>query len=241
MKKIIFLLVILGLFFTSCERYNNSNNHNDDYDYNDDDNDDDTTNCDFVNFYYCDGRQIPIGELSNDYIVIGIDTTYSDGQIQNFISTVNQLDQNYDYTIHKLGLYKFKEIPVKLNSSKSCEEITQIIADLEQNAIVAYVHYAMQTDNCSSPFMELMGNLCINSYSTSFLVNVFDKNNLTSLNQMIAQTNTELVTQNEFMPDWFELRATKNSKGDGLKMANFFHESGLFAHSEPEISKYPVE
>jgi hypothetical protein len=224
MKKIIFLVIVFSFFFASCEKEN-----------------DDTTNCNFVNFYYYGETQIPLGELSNDYIVIGIDTTYSDGQIRNFISTVNQLDQNYDYRIRKLGPYKFKVIPVKLNSSKSCEEITQIIADLEQNEIVAYVHYAMQTDICKDLLGEPMGNLCINGYRSSFLVNVFDKNNLTSLNQMIAQTNTELVKQNEFMLDWFELRATKNSKGDALKMANFFHESGLFAHSEPEISKYPVE
>jgi hypothetical protein len=64
---------------------------------------------------------------------------------------------------------------------------------------------------------------------------------LTDLSQMIAQTNTELVEQNQFMAKWFELRATKESDGDGLAMANFFYESGLFEHSEPGISKYPVE
>ena len=57
----------------------------------------------------------------------------------------------------------------------------------------------------------------------------------------ISETNTELVTQNEFMPKWFELRATKNSNGDALKMANYFYETGLFESAEPGISKYPVE
>lgn len=43
------------------------------------------------------------------------------------------------------------------------------------------------------------------------------------------------------MPKWFELRATKNSNGDALKMANHFYKTGLFESSEPGISKYPVE
>lgn len=64
---------------------------------------------------------------------------------------------------------------------------------------------------------------------------------MTDLNQKIAETNTELVKQNEFMPKWYELRATKNSKGDALKMANYFYETGFFECSEPGISLYPVE
>ena len=43
------------------------------------------------------------------------------------------------------------------------------------------------------------------------------------------------------MPKWFQLRATKTSNGDGLKMANDFYETGLFEYSEPGISTYPVE
>jgi hypothetical protein len=64
---------------------------------------------------------------------------------------------------------------------------------------------------------------------------------LTDLNKIIAETKTELVKQDEFMPNRFELRATKSSNGDALKMANYFYETGLFQCSEPGISKYPVE
>ena len=58
---------------------------------------------------------------------------------------------------------------------------------------------------------------------------------------MITETNTELVEQNEFMKKWFTLRATKNSNGDALKMANYFYETGLFESSEPDVTKYPVK
>ena len=80
----------------------------------------------------------------------------------------------------------------------------------------------MKTDNWENLIWEQIGNLCINSYGSNFYVKVFDENDLTNLKQKIAETNTELVKQNEFMPKWFELRATKNSNGDALKMANYF-------------------
>lgn len=197
--------------------------------------------CDFIDFKYFNGTQDYLGELSNDYILIGVDSIYNDIEIQDFISTINQIDQSYTNKIYSNEQYKFKEIPLKFNSSKTCEEITQIISDLEGNPIVAYAHYTLQTENCDNAIWEPIGSLCVNSYGSNFYVKVFDENDLTNLNQMIAETNTELVNQNDFILKWFELRATKNSNGDALAMANFFYESELFEHSEPGISKYPVE
>ena len=88
---------------------------------------------------------------------------------------------------------------------------------------------------------EPIGNLCINSYSSLFYVKVSDETDLTDLNNVITKTNTELVEQNEFMKNWVTIKATKSSKGDALKMANYFYETGLFESSEPDITKYPVE
>lgn len=228
MKKLIISLLLLCSFVIGCNK--------------DDELDPVQNSCDFINFKYYNGMQDFLGELSNDYILIAVDTIISDSEVQDFISINNVFDQNYDYTIHNnIGQYKFKEIPIKFNSSKSCEEITQIISELNQNTIIAYTHYTMQTDDCDNLIWEPIGNLCVNSYGSNFYVKVFDENNLTNLNQMITETNTELVKQNDFMPKWFELRATKNSNGDALAMANFFYDSELFEHSEPGISKYPVE
>lgn len=226
MKNLILTTMILALLFTNCKK---------------DDNQMLRCSCDFVDFKYYNGSQYNLGELQENYILIGVDTTYSDNQIQNFISSINHFDQNYSYTIHTSAQYKFKEIPLRLKSSKTCEQITQIISELEQNTIVAYAHFTMQTDDCQNEIWETIGNMCVNRYGSSFYVEVFDENNLTDLNQKISETNTELVEQDEFMPKWFELRATKNSKGDALKMANYFYETGLFEHSEPGISKYAVE
>jgi hypothetical protein len=198
-------------------------------------------NCGYIDFKYYNGTEDYLGELSNDYVLIACDTTYTDEEIRDFISTVNYFDQNYDYTIYTKSHYKYKEIPLKLSSSKTCEELTSMISDLQLNNIIAYAHYTIQTDNCENAIWETIGNLCVNSYSSVFYVKVFDETDLTDLNKVIAVTNTELVEQNEFMKRWFTLRATKNSKGDALKMANYFYETGLFEYSEPDITKYPVE
>ena len=197
--------------------------------------------CTYIGFKYYNGTEDYLGEMSNEFILIGIDTAVSYDEIQDYISRVDVIDQSYTYLMYTSGQYKFREIPLKLNTPKTCEEITQIISDLNQDAIISYTHFTMDTDDCDDLIGEPVGNLCVNSYGSSFSVKVFDENDLSDLNHIISETNTELVGQNQFMTEWFELRATKVSSGDGLAMANYFHESGLFEYSEPGISKYPLE
>ncbi len=199
------------------------------------------SSCDYIDFRYYNGTEVYLGELSNDYLLIACDTTYTNNEIQEFISTESYFDQNYDYEIYTQANYKYKEIPLKLKSSKNCEELASIISDLQQNSIISYVHYTIQTANCENLIWEPIGNLCINSYSSLFYVKVSDETDLTDLNNVITKTNTELVEQNEFMKNWVTIKATKSSKGDALKMANYFYETGLFESSEPDITKYPVE
>jgi len=193
--------------------------------------------CNFTNFRYYRGAKDTLGELSNNYILVVFDTIYSDRDIRKFIASVNYFDQNYHYT-----LYSSKSAVLKFSNPKTCEEITDIIFNLQKNPIISSARYTMKTDNCQSMIMMPLGNLCVNSYSSVFYVKVFDENNLTDLYKMIAETKTVLIEQNQFMPKWFTLRVTKNSKGDTIQMANYFYESKLFASADPEINvKFPVE
>lgn len=197
--------------------------------------------CNFIDFKYYNGSQNYLGELSDDYILIACDANYSDNEIRSFISTLAYVDPDYDYKIHAYDHYKYKQIPLKFNNSKTCEQITNIICDLQENTIIAYAHYTLQTDDCNNLIWEPIGNVCVNSYSSLFYVKVFDENNLTALHNVIRATNTELVSQNQFMKKWFTVRATKNSNGDALKMANYFYETERFEYAEPDIMKLPVE
>lgn len=194
--------------------------------------------CGFIDFRYYNGEKIYFSPMSNDYLLIAIDSIYSDAQIDNFISGLNEFDQSYNYKIYHNPQYRFKSIPLKFKSSKNCDEITQTIFNLEQNNMVSYVNYTMQTDNCLDLLGEPLGNLCVVSYSSNFYVKAYNIDNLT---EIVAETNTEVVGQMQFMPAWFILRATKLSKGDACDMANYFYESGLFEEVDLGFGKYSVE
>lgn len=220
----IFYFIALFLLIISCTE---------------DDNKEEQTACNFVNFKYYNNEQDLLGEMSEEYIVIAFETINNDDLIASLIQSKEYLDQNYDYIINQLEGYKY--IALKLISENNCIEITNVIADLEQSEIVDYVHYAMQTDNCTNLIWIEIGEKCINSYNSFFHVKVINENDLTDLNNIIQETNTVLDHQNQFMPKWFTLKADKNSNGDALQMANYFYETNLFEHSEPNITKIPVE
>lgn len=192
--------------------------------------------CNFIDFYYYQDSTISLGALSNDYIVVAFDTNATESQIKNFIESTKEFDPAYRYK-----LYSNKIAALKFKQSKSCEEITSVITTLQKTPIVLFINYAMQTNDCNDNFGYPMGNRCVNSYSNAFYVKVKDVNDLTDLNKMIKSTRTELVEQSQFMPQWFILRTNKNSKGDALRMANYFKESKLFEYAGPNPWKLPVE
>jgi hypothetical protein len=192
--------------------------------------------CNFTNFFYYHGQKDTIGEMSNSYLLVAFDTSYSENAIQNFITSLSEFDQQYKYKLsrEKLTILKF-------GKPKNCEEISNIIINLEKKPIIRYANFTMQSNDCSNAFSMPMGNLCVYYYSDYFDVKVKDVNDLTDLYKMMKETNTVLVEQNQFMNDWFTLSATKYSKGDGLHMANYFYESKLFIESEPNYGRVAVE
>jgi len=191
--------------------------------------------CKFVNFFYSGDSTVSLGELANDYIIVGFDDKSTESQIRDFIESEKEFAPNYTYTTQSFF------VPLKLRQPKSCQGITAFIAKLQKDPLITLVHYTMKTD-CSYSFMPILASRCVKSYSKFFNVKVKDANDLTSLNTMIKSTGTQLVEQNRSYPQWFMLKADKNSKGDALSMANYFKESKLFEHAEPIILwTLPVE
>lgn len=197
--------------------------------------------CDYVDFKYYNDQPYFLGNMSGDYIFIGFDGSASDTDIANYISGVSLFDQTYSYTLKTSTNYPYKYTVLKFTSAKSCEIMGLAIAFIEQSPLVAYTSYTMETNDCQDWFGYSMGNLCIDTYSSHFYVQVADENDLSDLNLLVSQTNTEFLYQTQFMPEWCVLKATKNSNGDALAMANFFYESGLIEASEPDPLKFAVE
>ncbi|WP_229800546.1 hypothetical protein [Mongoliitalea lutea] len=196
--------------------------------------------CDILNYRIYQGEQLTLGEVSREFIFIGIDKSYTDEDISDFLQTQNFLDQGFNFTIHEDAQYQFKQIPVRLNRQRNCSEISVILESLEGSDIIAYAHPTFETDDCQDAIGNPVGEQCVRVYVSSFFVRVPNPEELTALQELIASTNTEWLGANQFMSNWHEIRATKNSQGDALEMANFFLQSGVVNAVDPGIGIYPV-
>jgi hypothetical protein len=222
-KSLLFVGIILTLTF-GCDKSENLNE----------------LPCSFVDFSYYDDEPQLIGEMSEDYILVGINSDVESSIFQELVNSKRYLDQNYNYEINS-DAPSYKYIGLKLLKNCSCEEIAWILEDLKKNSIILFAHYTIFSDDCTNLGFEPIGDVCVRSYSTYFYVKVKDVNDLSSLNETISETNTLLHEQNEFMNNWFTIYADKNSNGDACQMANYFYETGLFEACEPDIIQIVVE
>ena len=181
-------------------------------------------------YYYNYEEKIFLVDRSNflnDWLFVGFET-----QVQN--------DEIVRY-IHQTGLFKsvdvkkiyrpnpnspvFKDmynyVFVKTKKPKTCSQFKEIIRILEKEPMVTLVNFVFcqwDSPNCKD----------IMSFSEYFNVKVKDKDDLSDLYTIVQETNTLILSKNEFRPEWISIRANKHSKGDALQMANFFHETGKF-------------
>jgi hypothetical protein len=197
--------------------------------------------CGYQGFYYYDGSQQPIGELSSEYLLIGSDTTNRDDRLIEFINQNSNFENISLSDINHYSNYRYNLANVKFRRSKNCKQMTSIIEMLEEESLIDFVHFTIKTDDCTNAIWEEIGERCVDSYSNLFIVKVLNSDDLSNLDSIANKTNTRILYQNEFMENWFTLEATKLSQGDALQMANYFYESGLFEETAPDIIKLVVE
>lgn len=196
--------------------------------------------CSYEGFYYYSNEKNELGEMSDNYILIGFDSSKLNNDIVTCINSQDFLTDIADSNVVKYDNYRYKHVLAQLTNSKNCFEITSIIQCLQENDLVEYAHYTIQTDDCTNDIGESIGNECVNSYSSLFYVKVKDPDDLTGLNSIIHLTNAQIISQDQFMNNWFTVSADKNTMGDALHMANYFYETGLFHACEPDIIKLVV-
>jgi len=71
--------------------------------------------------------------------------------------------------------------------------------------------------------------------SHMFYVKLFKPEEIALLEEIAELNKTIVLGNNEFMPLWYTLECTKNSKGNSLEMANVFFETGVFQYAEPDF------
>lgn len=155
-KGILYLnLVLFTMLFLSCHKDTTENMH--------------VSSCNFTNFRYYGSAKDTLGEMSNNYLSVMFDTTYSESEIRKFISTSTIFDQNYHYTFYTDIDSITRFTIVKFLNPKSCEEITDIIYNLQKNPIVFNANYTIKTNFCQTAFGMPAGNLCVIAYTTCFM------------------------------------------------------------------------
>ncbi len=242
---IINLLIISGIIATvliSCEKNKDEDPPQDNHQNGDPDPNEFDNECNFVDFYYYDNEQVFMGEMSGDYILFGSNINNPDNELEEFINALEYFDTEFDYILMYGMTCSHKRILVKLYETKDCVGVTEIMYELRKFSIVDYIHYTIETDDCEDAFSySHEDDICVATHTNIFSVQVIDTLDLTDLQNMMIETNTVLIGQNQFMRDWFVLMSDKSSKGNALQMANYFYESEKFLECRPEIIKYVVE
>ncbi len=197
--------------------------------------------CSYVDFRYYKNEPYNIGVMSDDFILIGYDSILNDKEISDLFISYSFLDKNYQPNTHQIRSSKYKYTIVKLRKSYSCSQINCIQEELKDNPDVGYANYTSIVENCADMQGWLTDSSCVLSYGDIFYVKVKDTTDLTPFLDIVYETNTEIVSRDNSMKQWFTLCADKNSNGNALQMANFFFETGIFAASEPSFAQFEVE
>jgi hypothetical protein len=199
--------------------------------------------CEFKDFsdYYQDPSEL--NGLSNQYILIGVEEGVDKSRINEFIKSKEYLDPEYDTKINssKNYNYKYLDLAIKLKAPSSCNQITWIMNDLKQSPIISYTHYTVNSENCTNLVGEPIGNSCVDSYSNILYLKLKDLSDSIELKNIASETNTIIKGQDNFMPLWFTIYVNKDASQELFALREYFKESGLFEHVDPDIIKLQVD
>jgi len=196
----------------------------------------DELGCDWMEelYYYRNGEKEFLADRSpflGDWLLVGFELHVQNNEIVHYIRQTGffkPVDTKKIYRTPKENyLYKdhYNYLFVNTKNRRTCTQQKEIIRILEMNPIVMFVHPVLcswDSDNCK----DMM------SYTEHFYVKVKDKDDLADFYDIVQETNTWIYYQSESRPEWFSLRANKHSKGNALKMANYFYETGKFVYAE---------
>jgi len=195
-------------------------------------------------YYYYDGHvyeKIFLDDVFlNDWLVVGIESQVKDEEIVNFINQTglfkpvktsdvifgrpSQDDEIDDYPDDEYMHLIF----VNTLKPKTCSQLKEIIQTLEKSSFVAYANLTFETNWHG----ELI-NMDLMSFTNEVIVKLKKLDDLPVLNSITSETNTQIKKQMRPEAPIFIISTNKNSKGNALQMANYFHETGNFEWAEP--------
>lgn len=172
-------------------------------------------------YYYEDEKRYFQDRLLYNKAVLSFALTVPNAAIIQFINGDSEIQDITAENIRQDGS-NYKLVIVTFNSNKTCIEIATYLQDIKSNELVYFANYAyLSTFWFGGEYYDVM------YYGDIFYVKVLNADDLTTLSQLVEQTNTEIVGTLQYMPDWIKIKVSKYSDGDAKEMANYFYESNV--------------
>lgn len=167
------------------------------------------------NYYYYKGEKIPLSiDSKNLTLLISDDFQFSSNSSQN-IEKVEYIPQR---KIDKLNKLQYVQLKLKNNTAQ------EALSQFKKNPTIKQV-----IPNFITPIGKGVG---MSDYFYVKLKNISDYEKLVSV---AGQYKSIIIEQNKFMPLWFTLRCTEETKENTLDVANSIFESGLFSSAVPDF------
>jgi len=184
-------------------------------------------------FYYIfDEKRFLDDRFLNDWLLVGFEPQVQDAEIVNYINQTGLFKSVEVSSIvsHARSEDDYHMMFVNTKKPQTCSQLKETISTLEKSSIVAYATLSFKGISC-------FGFSCMDymAFSHYFLVAVKDEDDLSDLYAVAEETNTWIKGQDQFMSDWFILRANKNSKGNTMQMTQYFQETGKFVWASPNF------
>ncbi len=170
-------------------------------------------------FYYQD-EKVDLGPVLTDLIIIGFTPGTDRAAKEKIISKYDFLGNVVDE--HTSGSADVTVVSTRNNPTPGTLEVKFSVLEQDPDILYATPFF---TKNPTSG-----GRLGI---TNQFLVTLEDKIGQNLLEKLMKRTNTKLIEP--LGPQTFILSADKNSAGNALDMANYFHESPGIKIGEPDF------
>ena len=176
-------------------------------------------------FYYYKSEKIYLVPNPSKVLVVLNDTTQNnDTDLLRLLGldTGIKVKKNQKDNLSKKGAVVWSELEI----SGQAEIVTTntLLSNLNQNVNVKRANPYFKTKNGQDLGLSHL-----------FYVKLKSPSDYSKLTEVALLTQTEIGWQNEFMPLWYTLYATKKSKGNSLDMANYFVETGFFDIAQPSF------
>ncbi|WP_128396959.1 hypothetical protein [Botryobacter ruber] len=221
MKTFNLLYLFLVLTFFSCKKQNTSPSLSTD----------DTSNVTLADgttctehFYFYENKKKVLGTVSTSAVIIGFVPGLEAAEKEKFLASHSTYIKGKD--AYQTLDYTSPEI-IELQPDLSCAQVEELLGLLKQSSLV---RYANPTFIVSEGFRGIGGH---------FIVTLTEKANYQQLESLTKRTKTRIVE--EISPDLkiYLLEADKDSDGNALEMANYFHKHEYIAHAEPDFVLQP--